>query len=74
MRFCNQRGTAEHWIKQGNSAVKWTLLSCHTFAREKPKKDWRKSLQICGDGTKSIDWKAEYEEISKWSSFNGYQG
>jgi len=21
-----------------------------------------------------VDWKAEYEEISKWSSFNGYQG
>ena len=32
VRFCNQRGTAEQWIKEGKSAVKWTRLSCHDFA------------------------------------------
>jgi hypothetical protein len=31
VRFYNQRGTAEPWIKQGKTAVKWTRLSCHDF-------------------------------------------
>src|SRR5262252_2765068 len=29
--FYNQRGTAENWIKEGKSAIKWTRLSCRTF-------------------------------------------
>jgi len=29
--FYNHRGTAEQWIKEGKSAVSWTLLSCHSF-------------------------------------------
>jgi len=32
VRFYNQRGTAERWIKEGKNAVKWTRLSCHDFA------------------------------------------
>jgi hypothetical protein len=31
VRFCNKRGTAEQWIKEGKQAVKMTLLSCHHF-------------------------------------------
>jgi hypothetical protein len=31
VRFYNQRGTAEQWIKEGKNAVKWTRLSCHDF-------------------------------------------
>jgi hypothetical protein len=31
VRFYNQRGTAEQWIKEGKHAVKWTRLSCHDF-------------------------------------------
>ena len=31
MRFYNQRGTAEQWIKKGKQAVKMTRLSCHRF-------------------------------------------
>ncbi len=31
VRFYNQRGTAEQWIKEGKNAVKWTRLSCRTF-------------------------------------------
>jgi hypothetical protein len=31
VRFYNQRGTAEQWIKEGKTAVKWTRLSCHDF-------------------------------------------
>jgi hypothetical protein len=30
--FYNQRGTAEQWIKGGKGAIKWTRLSCRTFA------------------------------------------
>jgi Transposase DDE domain group 1 len=30
--FYNQRGTAEQWIKEGKGAIKWTQLSCRTFA------------------------------------------
>ena len=31
VRFYNQRGTAEQWIKEGKNAVKWTRLSRHDF-------------------------------------------
>jgi hypothetical protein len=31
VRFYNQRGTAEQWIKAGKEATHWTRLSCHRF-------------------------------------------
>ena len=31
VRFYNQRGTAEQWIKEGKQAAHWTRLSCHRF-------------------------------------------
>ena len=31
VRFYNQRGTAEQWIKEGKTAAHWTRLSCHRF-------------------------------------------
>jgi len=31
VRFYNQRGTAEQWIKEGKQAMKMTRLSCHRF-------------------------------------------
>src|SRR5258705_10733364 len=31
VRFYNQRGTAEQWIKEGQKATHWTRLSCHRF-------------------------------------------
>ncbi len=30
--FYNQHGTAEQWIKEGKGAIKWTRLSCRSFA------------------------------------------
>ena len=30
--FYNERGTAEQWIKEGKNAIKWTRLSCCSFA------------------------------------------
>jgi hypothetical protein len=31
IRFYNQRGTAEQWIREGKTATHWTRLSCHQF-------------------------------------------
>jgi hypothetical protein len=31
VRFYNQRGAAEQWIKEGKEATHWTRLSCHRF-------------------------------------------
>ena len=31
VRFYNQRGTTEQWIKEGKNAVKWTRLSYQDF-------------------------------------------
>ncbi len=28
----SERGTCEQWIKEGKGAIKWTRLSCRTFA------------------------------------------
>jgi len=30
--FYNKRGTCEQWIKDGKGAIKWTRLSCRSFA------------------------------------------
>jgi Transposase DDE domain group 1 len=30
--FCNHRGTCEQYIKEGKGAIKWTRLSCRSFA------------------------------------------
>ena len=30
--FYNERGTAGQWIKEGKNAIKWTRLSCRSFA------------------------------------------
>jgi len=30
--FYNRRGTCEQWIEEGKSAIKWTRLSCCSFA------------------------------------------
>jgi Transposase DDE domain group 1 len=32
MAFYNRRGTCEQYIKEGKNAIKWTRLSCRTFA------------------------------------------
>jgi DDE family transposase len=34
VRFYNQRGTAEQWIKEGKTATHWTRLSCRFRANE----------------------------------------
>lgn len=34
IKFYNQRGTCEQWIKEGKYALKWTRLSCRFRANE----------------------------------------
>lgn len=31
IHFYNQRDTAEQWIREGKSAIRWTRLSCQRF-------------------------------------------
>jgi hypothetical protein len=31
VKFYNERGTAEQWIREGKNALRWTRLSCHAF-------------------------------------------
>ena len=53
VRFYNERGTAEQWIKEGKQAVKMTRLSCHRFrSNEVPLalSLLAYNLAICGDG------------------------
>jgi Transposase DDE domain group 1 len=33
--FYNKRGMCEQWIKEGKVAIKWTRLSCRSFARQR---------------------------------------
>ena len=46
VRFYNQRGTAEQWIKEGKNAVKWTRLSCHDFVDNQVGQTVRAGLQF----------------------------
>jgi Transposase DDE domain group 1 len=43
VRFYNQRGTAEQWIKEGKAATNWTHLSCHRFRANEVGCSWASS-------------------------------
>lgn len=51
MRFYNQRGTAEQWIKEGKNTVKGTRLSCQDFVDNQV----RLQLFVLADKGKRID-------------------
>lgn len=40
VKFYNQRGMAEQWIREGKNAVKWTKLSCHDFVDNQVRLQW----------------------------------
>jgi hypothetical protein len=50
----NQRGTAEHWIKEGKRAVKMTRLNCHRFRSDEVRL-WL-SVIACNLANLSNDW------------------
>ena len=49
VRFHNQRGTAEPWIKEGKLAVNWTRHSCH-ISRTNAVRPWLSAIAYnCGN-------------------------
>jgi hypothetical protein len=44
--FYNKRGTCEQWIREGKGAIKWTRLSCRSFAANVS--SFMRSLTISG--------------------------
>jgi hypothetical protein len=51
--FYNRRGTCEQYIKEGKNAIKWTRLSCRTFAAKETLKN---SAALILDQGKSVTW------------------
>jgi len=62
VRFYNQRGTAEQWIKEGKNAVKWTRLKCLCLRRNR----------LVGD-EKSADRRPMSPKIHNLKPRNGLQ-
>ena len=44
--FYNKRGTCEQWIKEGKGAIKWTPLSCRSFAANAVRPSFTRSRTI----------------------------
>ena len=61
--FYNQRGTAEQWIKEGKNAIKWTRLSCCSFAANAV----RLQLALAYNLTNFMRTLALPEAVKQWS-------
>ena len=62
--FYNQRGTSEQWIKEGKSAIKWTRLSCRTFAANAVRLQLHALAYNLGNFLRTL---ATPEPIKEWS-------
>jgi phosphoglycolate phosphatase-like HAD superfamily hydrolase len=62
--FYNQRGTSEHWIKEGKGAIKWTRLSCRTFAANAVRLQLHALAYNLGNFLRTL---ATPESIKEWS-------
>src|SRR5260370_20296213 len=62
--FYNKRGTCEQWIKEGNGAIKWTRLSCRTFAANAGRLQLHALAYNLGNFLRTL---ATPEPISDWS-------
>ena len=62
--FYNQRGTCEQWIKEGKGAIKWTRLSCRTFAANAVRLQLHALAYNLGNFLRTI---ATPEPIKDWS-------
>src|SRR6202171_5625200 len=62
--FYNQRGTAEQWIKEGKGAIKWTRLSCRTFAANAVRLQLHALAYNLGNFLRTL---ATPEPIKNWS-------
>jgi hypothetical protein len=62
--FYNQRGTAEQWIKEGKGAIKWTRLSCRSFAANAVRLQLHALAYNLGNFLRTL---ATPEAIAHWS-------
>src|SRR5499427_24582 len=62
--FYNKRGTCEHWIKEGEGAIKWSRLSCHSFAANAARLQLHALAYNLGNFLRTL---ATPEPIKDWS-------
>ena len=62
--FYNRRGTCEQYIKEGKGAIKWTRLSCRTFAANAVRLQLHTLAYNLGNFLRTL---ATPETISDWS-------
>lgn len=65
--FYNQRGTAEQWIKEGKGAIRWTRLSCRSFAANAVRLQLHALAYNLGNFLRTL---ATPEPIKDWSLTN----
>jgi hypothetical protein len=62
--FYNKRGTCEQWIKEGKGAIKWTRLSCRSFAANAVRLQLHALAYNLGNFLRTL---ATPEPIENWS-------
>jgi Transposase DDE domain group 1 len=62
--FYNKRGTCEQWIKEGKGAIKWTRLSCRTFAANAARLQLHALAYNLGNFLRTL---ARPEPVKDWS-------
>ena len=62
--FYNKRGTCEQWIKEGKGAIKWTRLSCRSFAANAVRLQFHALAYNLGNFLRTL---ATPEPIKNWS-------
>ena len=62
--FYNQRGTAEQWIREGKTAIKWTRLSCRKFRNDEVRLPLRALAYNLGNFMPTL---AFPKELGHWS-------
>ena len=62
--FYNKRGTCEQYIKEGKGAIKWTRLSCRSFAANAVRLQLHELAYNLGNFLRTL---ATPEPIKEWS-------
>jgi Transposase DDE domain group 1 len=62
--FYNKRGTCEQWIKEGKRAIRWTRLSCRSFAADAVRLQLHALAYNLGNFLRTL---ATPEPIKDWS-------
>jgi hypothetical protein len=62
--FYNKRGTCEQWIKEGKGAIKWTQISCRSYAANAVRLQLHALAYNLGNFLRTL---ATPEPISDWS-------